>query len=164
MIKIIELKRLLKSNKFILKTDLNIIDVENRIKENTLFKTTIGNAKTTKKFIGYILNNKIKLIDSSPIGVLCVVDGELKNKNKCEIHIKTKTHIAFLTLFTLWIIAISALFIWDYFKKNDLGEEFYYILILIVLGAILFRSMIHIIHIIAKKKVLRELSQVLDIK
>jgi len=164
MIKMIELKRLINSNKFILKTDLDINDVEKRIKQNTLFKTTIGNAKTTKKFIGYLLNDKIKLIDSSPIGVLCVVNGELKNKDRCEIHIKTKTHIAFLILFTLWITAISSLLIWDYFKKNEAETEFYNSLILIILGAILFRLMIHIMYLIAKSKALRGLIQILDIK
>ena len=158
----IELKKLINSNKFILKTDLDINNVEKRIKQNTLFKTTIGNAKTTKKFIGYLINEKIKLIDSSPIGVLCVVNGELKNKDRCEIHIKTKTHIAFLILFTLWITAISSLLIWDYFKKNEFETEFYNSLILIILGAIFFRLMIHIMYLIAKSKVLRGLTQILD--
>ena len=138
--------------------------VTNRIKQNTLFKTTIVHAKTSKKFIGYVLNNKIKLIDSSNIGVLCVANGFIKNNEKCEIHVKTKTHIAFLVLFILWFIAMSILITWDYLKNNNFGSEFYYSLLLLGLGASLFRLMIYMLYIRAKYKVLNNLKQVLDIK
>ncbi len=157
-----EIRDLLKSRDYLINTDLDLEEIEKRINSNTLYKTTLTNAKTSKKFIGYLLNKKIKIIDSSKIGFFCIVNGVLEMDKNCRLRIKTKTHSAFIVLYALWLIGMIILFSMEYLKENKFDKGLMGVFALLIPLALIFRLYIHVLYLLSKKRVLKNLNLILS--
>ena len=133
-------------NKYVLTSNYNIDEVKERLHHNTLNKTRLLRVITGKRFIGKIHDEGFSLIESSPLGVMCVLNGKFENTgNKTTVAVEAKIQKAFLILFVIWVIILtSAAIVFGFINDQSFSVK---LLLYFLAAAVCFRLFIHLVYI-----------------
>jgi len=118
---------------------------------------------TDKDFIGRIQDDKFEVFQASflPYGAACIIGGTISSTS--DIKVTTSLHNGFRILFTVWVVAITTLFVVTWF----IGPRQFDSLIAFIIGmpimTFLFRLFLHGAYILARDKGLKKLKGVLGI-
>lgn len=147
-------------DKYHLTTTLTKNEILSILRDRTLKKMSLISEKTDKDFIGQINETSFSIIDSAfSIGAACVINGHIDNSN---IHINTKLHHGFRILFWFWFIAILGVNSFFSFKNfsllNYLGTT-----LAIIIGAVVFRSVFHLVYLRSRNQAIAKLNRLLKV-
>lgn len=146
---------------YLFNSNLNPLEFESILNEKTLKKNYLVMESTNKEFIGLVEGNKFSIIDSFfPIGVACVIKGEIKGKDTSEISIVTSLHKAFRILYIIASVAFILSIIWLIFSSINQGHTFAPFLILLIIIP-LYRLMLHGLYIYSRNRGIKKLKQLL---
>jgi hypothetical protein len=146
---------------YIFKSELSFDRAKEQISDRTLRRTFLGMEMTQKDFIGKINENRFKLISSSwlPFGAVCVVNGEIDERDSTLVCLTTKLHLAFRILFSVWaIFMIGAVFLFLFTSE----QQVHFGPILVLPFAIaFFRLFLHGMYVLARNNALSRLKRAL---
>jgi hypothetical protein len=152
---------------FTLTIHKGIPEIKGILSKNTLkkpFRALIGRERTDKVLIGKIQDENFSVIGSSPIGVICKLDGKFQFVSHEQTLIKIETSIqkAFTVLFAIWVIIISALAIFLPYLTNAKSTFSIFSLLLVVIVAFCFRLFLHIVYIISRNKAIEKVEDLMS--
>lgn len=132
----------------------------------TLHKKFLSTTITDKDFIGQVGQNSFKIIDSAyvlplPFGAACVLTGFITDGGK--ISATTTLHDGFRLLFWAWVIAITMLPIVLQTNNFDGGASIARFIGEIIMSALIFRLVFHVLYVYARNKLLKKLKGVLQV-
>ncbi|NCD70679.1 hypothetical protein [Mucilaginibacter agri] len=129
---------------FTLSTKLTKAEVEEKISNGTLRRSSLLVEKTDKLFIGQINNQGFRIIGATPIASLCVARGVFKDANDItEIQVETSLHKPFLILFTCWFVVLTMVIVGFAIKNSEIISYISRFLIL-MFAATIFRLLLHL--------------------
>jgi hypothetical protein len=138
-------------NKYVLTCDYNIDEIKERLQSNTLNRPRLLRVITGKRFIGKVHDDGFSLIESSPIGVMCVLNGTFAGvgNKSTVVEVEAKIQKSFLILYGLWVIVlVLAAVLFGFINDQSFSLN---LLLVFLAGAIGFRIFIHVVYIKSRK-------------
>ncbi|TFF38841.1 hypothetical protein [Mucilaginibacter psychrotolerans] len=133
------------------------------LNSNTFYKSSLARVVTTKYFIGQINDTDFKIIGSSAKSPACVLSGKLiaLDDYTTLVEIDTTLHKAFRILFVIWVGFVALAMIIPGFVHFNLRQLLSGIAGAVV-GAIVFRLMLHLFYIRARNRSIRNIESILQ--
>lgn len=142
-------------------TDNQILD---RLNQRTLKKKYLTMESTDKDFIGRIQYNRFEIFQASffPYGAACILQGTI-TPDSC-IKLTTTLHTGFRMLFTIWMIAMTTLFLVTWMLDPTSPDILLAFVIGMPIGILIFRLFLHGVYVLARNNGLRKIKEVLEIQ
>ncbi len=153
----------LSSDKFTLTINRTLSNIEHILRENMLEKKKLTMEHTGKCFIGFFVEHRFSLISAGNVkDVACKVDGELivVTDTTTRIEIKTTIHKAFVILFTVFIVFVTAMLMYT-FLTAPIIDSYMAPISMVILAIATFRVYIHFTYIKARKRVMKKIEELL---
>jgi hypothetical protein len=137
--------------------------IKERLCMNTLNRPRLIKEKTYKLLIGEVKMDGFSLIGSSPIGVLCALNGtfEYVDGKTTTVEIETKIQKVFILLFTAWIIIIGVLMLVAYIIDPGSGPSIFRLL-LILIATVCFRLFLHLMYIRSRNLAIYTIKNIME--
>lgn len=143
----------------------SISEIRELLSKNTLereSKKSIAREMTKKIFIGEVKDKDFAIIDSSPVGIICKLDGTLQfiSDKQTDIKIETNIQRVFKRLFIIWLALISIGIIIGPFLP---GQNFSFpVIVLFIIVILVFRFIGHGVYCISRNKSIRKIEDLLS--
>jgi len=117
---------------------------------------------TKKIFIGEIQDDGFAIIDSSPVGIICKLNGTLQlvTDKQTDIEIETNIQKVFKRLFIIWLALISVgIIIGSFLSRQNFSFP---AIVLFIIAVLFFRFFGHCVYCISRNKSIRKIKDLLS--
>jgi hypothetical protein len=145
------------------KSRLTYNELFKKLNHTTLKKKYLTMESTDKDFIGRIQDNTFEIFQATffAYGAVCVLQGIVTSTS--EIKLTTTLHKAFRTLFNVWIVVMTALFLVTWMLNSPDPDALIIFVVGMPIGIIFFRLFLHVAYVVARNEALRKIKEVLEI-